>query len=86
MLDPVIPTGYCAKDSFSFCKEMQKVSSSNKFMMSYDVSSLFTSVPLKGTVQIVVNLIFDKYPDLKIATQQIKKLFQFANSGTHIVL
>ena len=72
MLDPVIPTEYCAKDSFSFCKEVQEVSSSNKFMISYDVCSLFTSIPLKETIDIAVNLIFDKYPDLKITRQQLK--------------
>ena len=85
MLDPVIPTEYCAKDSFSFCKEVQEVSSSNKFMISYDVCSLFTSIPLKETIDIAVNLIFDKYPDLKITRQELKKLFEFATSGTHFL-
>ena len=73
MLDPVIPTEYCAKDSFSFCKEIQEVGCSNKFMISYDVCSLFTNIPLKGTIDIAVNLIFDKCPDLKIARQELKK-------------
>ena len=85
MLDPVIPTEYCTKDSFSFCKEIQEVSSSNKFMISYDVCSLFTSIPLKETIDIAVNLIFDKYPDLKITRQELKKLFEFATSGTHFL-
>ena len=85
MLDPVIPTEYCAKDSFSYCKEVQEVSSSNKFMISYDVCSLFTSIPLKETIDIAVNLIFDKYPDLKITRQELKKLFEFATSGTHFL-
>ena len=34
MLYPVIPTEYCAKDSFSFCKEIQEKSSSNKVTIS----------------------------------------------------
>ena len=85
MLDPAIPTEYCAKDSFSFYKEVQEVSSSNKFMISYDVCSLFTSIPLKETIDIAVNLIFDKYPDLKITRQKLKKLFEFATSGTHFL-
>ena len=57
MMDPVIPTEYCSKDPFSFCKEIQKVSSSNKFMISHDVCSLFTSSPLKETIDIAVKLI-----------------------------
>ena len=85
VLDPVIATEYCAKDSFSFCKEVQEVSSSNKFMISYDVCSLFTSIPLKETIDIAVNLIVEKYPDLKITRQKLKKLFEFATSGTHLL-
>ena len=54
-------------------------------MISYDVCSLFTSIPLKETIDIAVNLIFDKYPDLKITRQKLKKLFEFATSGTHFL-
>ena len=85
MLDPVIPTEYCPKDPFSFCKEIQEVSSSHKFMISYDVCSLFTSIPLKETINIAVNLMFDKYADLKNSRQELKKLFEFATSGTHFL-
>ena len=85
MLDPLIPTEYCAKDSFSFCKEVQEVSSSNKFMISYDICSLFTSISLKETIDIAVNLIFEEYPDLKITRQELKKLFEFETSGTHFL-
>ena len=55
-------------------------------MISYDVSGLFTSIPLKKIIDIAVNLIFDKYPDLKITRQERKKLFEFATSGTHFLL
>ena len=64
-------------------KEVQEVSFSNKFMISYHVCSLFTSIPLTETIDIAVNLIFDKYPDLKI--QELKKLFEFATSKTHFL-
>ena len=84
-LDPAIPTEYCAKDSFSFRMEIQEVNSSNKFMIPYDVCSLFTSISLKETIDIAVNLIFDKYPDLKIARKNFKKLFEFATPGTHVI-
>ena len=83
MLDLVIPKEYCAKDLFSFCKEIQQVSSSNNFMILYDVFNLFTRIPLKETIDITVNLIFDKYHDLKIARQELKKVFEFAPFGTH---
>ena len=82
ILDPVIPTEYCAEDSFSFCEEVHEVSSSNKFMISY-VCSLFTSIPLNETIDTAVNPIFDKYPDLKITRQELKKFnlsFQFLSA------
>ena len=59
MLDPVILREYCSNDPFSFCKEIQEVSSSNKFMILYHVCSIFTSIRLKETIDIAVNLIFD---------------------------
>ena len=40
------------------------------------------SIPLKRTIDIAVNLIFDKYPYLK-TTRQLKKLYEFAASWTH---
>ena len=61
MLNLVIPTEYCTKDSFSFCKEIQEVITSMKFMISYDICSLFTSISLKETIDIAANLIFDKF-------------------------
>ena len=54
-------------------------------MISNYVCSLFTSISLKETIDIAVNLIFDKYSDLKIARQELKKLFEFATSGTHFL-
>ena len=54
-------------------------------MISYNVCSLFISIPLKETIDIAVNLIFDKYPDLKIAKQELKKLFECETSGTHFL-
>ena len=43
LLDPVISKEHCAKDSFSFCEEIQQVSSNDNFLVSYDVRSLFSS-------------------------------------------
>ena len=73
---------FCAQYSVGI-KEVQEVSFSNKFMISYDVCSLFTSIPLKETIDIAINLIFDKYPDLKIRREELKILFDFTTSGTH---
>ena len=46
LIDPVISKEHCAKYSFSFCEEIQQVNSNDNFLVSYDVCSLFTSIPL----------------------------------------
>ena len=86
MLDPVIQKDHCSKDSFSFCKEIKKVSSSNKFLISYDIWSLFTSILLNETIDLAVQLIFNNNPNIKIIKNDLKKLFEFATSGTRILV
>ena len=54
-------------------------------MISYHVCSLFTSIPLKETIDIASYLTFDKYPDLKIPRKELKKLFEFATSETNFL-
>ena len=40
---------------------------------------------MQETIDIAVNLILDKYPDLKITRQGLKKLFESATSKTHFL-
>ena len=54
-------------------------------MISCDACSLFTSIPLKETVDIDVNLLFEHNPDLNITKAELKKLFEFATSGTYFL-
>ena len=75
LLNPTIPSQYCATDSFSLCKEIQEVSAFNKF----------TNIPLKETIKLAVKLIFEKRPEIKITRKQLTKLFEFATSGTHFL-
>ena len=84
MLDLVILKDHCTKDSLSFCKEIKKVSSTNK-LISYDICSLFTSISLNGIIDLAVKLIFDNNPTIKITKKDLKKHFEFATSKTHIL-
>ena len=83
LLAPVIPTTNCTKDSFTFCEGIKTIRATNNFLISYDVCSLFTSIPLKETVDIAVGLLFEHNPDFEITKNELKKLFDFALSGTH---
>ena len=85
LLDSVIPKEHCAKDSFSFCEEIQQVSSNDNFLVSYDVHSFFPNIPLHKTIKIAVELIFENNPQLKVMKRELKQLFNFATSGTHFI-
>ena len=85
LLNPVIPFEQCTKDSFSFCEEIQGVSANDYFLVSYDVCSLFTSIPLTETTEIAVELIFHNKTNLKIFKNELKQLFKFATSRTHFL-
>ena len=85
LLDPCINKKYCAQDTFSFVRDIKKVSSSNKFMVSYDVTSLFTNIPLDETIKIAVDLIFEKNSKIKITKRELTKLFYFATSESHFL-
>ena len=50
------------------------------------VSSLFTNIPLQETTDIAINVIFNHNPNLNITRQELKKLFTFAPSQTHLFL
>lgn len=47
LLTPLILAEFCVEDSFSFVNEIQKLSMQNKFMVSFDVESLFANIPLE---------------------------------------
>ena len=85
LLDPVIRNEYCAKDSITFCEEIQGLSANDYFLVSYDVCSLFTSIPLSETIEIAVELIFQNKANSKISKNELQQLFKFATSGTHFL-
>ena len=55
---PYIPDKYTTQYSFSFVEEFQKVRSYGKVLISFDVESLFTNIPLDETFNIAVETIF----------------------------
>ena len=83
MLTPFILTDYCTLDSFSYVKEDQEVSVSHYFMVSYDVFSMSTNIPLNETIDLAVDIIFDNNQSMNITKSQLKKLF--ATSQNHFL-
>ena len=46
LLSPLVPNDYSYKDTFSFVSQIKNANLSKKFIVSYDVTSLFTDIPL----------------------------------------
>ena len=73
-----------AKKLFFF-SQMKNANLSKKILVSYDVTSLFTNIPLQETIDIAINLIFNHNRNLNITRKELKKLFLFATSQTHFI-
>ena len=65
ILSPLAINKYTVKDSFAFAKEITKTDF-NYVMASLDVESLFTDMPLEGTIENCVNDFFLTYLKLII--------------------
>ena len=52
-------------------------------MTSFDVTSLFTNIPLSEAIDIAMNLIFENNLDIKFPKRELRKLFRIATSETH---
>ena len=53
--------------------------------ISYDVTSLFSNIPLQETIDIAIYLIFSHNPNLNITKKVLKKPFLLATSKTHFI-
>ena len=54
-----------------------------KFLVSFDVASMFTNIPSNETIDIAVNLICTNETNLKITPDEFRKLFHFVTSQSH---
>ena len=54
-------------------------------MVSYDVSNLFTNIPLSETIDLTFDVIFDNNQSMNVTKPQLKKRFVFATSQTHFI-
>ena len=66
-------------------EELKEVGINYKFLVSYDVNSLFTNIHLKETIKPAVDLIKTSYPNLKKSTDNLTKLFKFATCETNFL-
>ena len=56
-----------------------------KFMVFFDVESLFTNIPLEECIDLAVNYISEGDPDLKLSKSDLRSLFTVATAQTHFL-
>ena len=81
-------TKYCVKDSFTFSKEIRSLEStdSSLYMVSYDVCSLFTNVPVRETISITADYLYDECDQRpSISKDTFKKLMELATVGVKFI-
>jgi len=72
LLDCHIPDDFCACDTFSFANEITNLRTSSKFMVSFDVESLFTNIPLLETIELAVDYILSGNPNIKLSKDSLR--------------
>ena len=60
---------YSLKDSFDFIQRIENLNTSEKVMLSFDVSSLFTNIPLIETVTFLCNYIENEHINIGLSTK-----------------
>ena len=73
------------KDTFKFVNDLNQLNCKEKFLISYDVVSLYTNIPLNETIALAVDILINSKPDLKISKSELSQLFEFATAQTHFL-
>ena len=74
-------------DSFSFVSDITNTTNNNYYMASFDITSLYTNISLKETIDIIINLAFDNESDKfhNFNKSQFKKLLELSLLDTYFV-
>ena len=88
MLEPITYNEYSVKNSFEFVKNLSNHPVlKDSVMVSFDVESLFTSIPVNQTIDIIIELLFST-PQTKIEdlnAEQFKRLLLVVTNNTYFI-
>ena len=85
LLSPHIPSNYATKDSFTFIEEIKQLNTYGQFLISFDVASFFTNLPLEETINTAIHTIFENYPNVKLTRKELQKLIKIEKSEIHFI-
>ena len=79
---------YTITDTFSYVEELRNLDldTSKVFMASFDISSLFTNIPIDETIDIIINRLFSSSTQFSgFSHAQFRKLLYFAVKNCHFL-
>ena len=76
---------YVILDTFSFLQELNSIDISRNIIVSFDIVSLFTNIPLQECIDLVVSYITDGNSDLKLSQSDLNKILLIATAQTHFL-
>ena len=85
MVQEITPTEYSSTDTFTFLQDLNKADIKDKFVVSFDVYSLFTNIPLNETIDLAIDRLFAKKPSLNATRKELRQLFEFCTSKTNFI-
>ena len=85
ILQPISTNQFTIKDSFSFADLAKTYNHNNEMMCSFDVSSLFTNVPLDETIQICLDKLYALPDPPTLPRSVLKVLLEFATKKSHFI-
>ena len=69
-LSPLVGNDYSCKENFSFISQIKNANPSETFVVSYDVTSLFTIISFQESIATAINFIFNHNPNLNITKKE----------------
>ena len=85
ILQPISTNQSTIKDSLSFADWAKMYKHNNEVMCSFDVSSLFTNIPLDETIQICLDKLYALPDPPTMPRSALKGLLEFATKNSHFI-
>jgi len=85
ILQPISTNQFTIKDFFWFADWAKAYNHNNEMMCSFDVSSLFTNVPLDETIQIYPDKLYTLHDPPTLHRLVLKVLLEFATKKSYFV-
>ena len=85
VFSPHISSNLTTKESYIFIEEIKQLNTYGKFLTSFDVTSLFTNIPLEETINVAIHTIFENYLNIKFTGKELQKLFKITTSEAHFI-